>query len=278
MTSILTCGTLVDGNHLKTNNSNYCISFKITEISGRSGYTIGASFVDASSAKFFIVDFEDDSSLVMLSTLFAQLSPKEIIVEKVIIHVQRDFEVNFIFRASRTILLWNSSNRNALTPHLFIRTLSKNSGIKLKLQANSKSENISEPITHGPIVLKQAFENNCVSFSAFGSLVSYLRVLKLDYELLSYGDVSLYEIMKQSTTMVVDGQTVDHLSVCSPLQDQRNTLLGIIDRCSTPFGHRRLRSWLMHPLYLAEDIKCRQRGCLLLNWKLWRLEWNHKIP
>lgn len=118
-----------------------------------------------------------------------------------------------------------------------------------------------------PDCLKQAFENNCVSFSAFGSLVSYLRVLKLDYELLSYGDVSLYEIMKQSTTMVVDGQAVDHLSVCSPLQDQRNTLLGIIDRCSTPFGHRRLRSWLMHPLYRAEDIKCRQAGvyCLIEN-------------
>ena len=83
LTSILTCGTLVDGNHLKTNNSNYCISFKITEIPGKNRYLIGASFLDASSAKFYIVDFEDDSSLVMLSTLLAQISPKEIIVEKV---------------------------------------------------------------------------------------------------------------------------------------------------------------------------------------------------
>lgn len=105
LTSILTCGTLVDGNHLKTNNSNYCISFKITEISGRSGYTIGASFVDASSAKFFIVDFEDDSSLVMLSTLLAQISPKEIIVEKVIIHVQETLKSILFFRASRTVPL-----------------------------------------------------------------------------------------------------------------------------------------------------------------------------
>ena len=111
-----------------------------------------------------------------------------------------------------------------------------------------------------PNCLKKAFDDNKMSFSAFGSLVSYLRVLKLDYELLSYGDVSLYEIMKHSTTMVVDGQAIDHLSVCSPLQDQRNTMLGIIDRCNTPFGHRRLRSWLMHPLYLIDDIKCRQEG------------------
>lgn len=85
-----------------------------------------------------------------------------------------------------------------------------------------------------------------------------MRVLKLDHELLSYGDVSTYEIMKQSLSMVIDGQVVEHLSVCSPFQDQRNTLFGIIDRCCTPFGHRRLRSWLMHPLFRSEDIKLRQ--------------------
>ena len=118
-----------------------------------------------------------------------------------------------------------------------------------------------------PDCLKKSFEAKNLSFSAFGSLVSYLRVLKLDYELLSYGDVTLYEIMKQSTTMIVDGQAIDHLSVCSPLQDQRNTMLGIIDRCSTPFGHRRLKTWIMHPLYLVDDIKRRQEGinCLIEN-------------
>ena len=73
--------------------------------------------------------------------------------------------------------------------------------------------------------------------------------------------------MKQSSSMIVDGQAVDHLSVCSPGQDQRNTLFGTIDRCSTPFGYRRLRSWLMHPLYVADDIKSRQDAvaCLIEN-------------
>ena len=90
LTSILTCGTLVDGNHLKSNNSNYCVSFKISETTNKTDYIIGAAFVDASSAKFYVVDFEDDSSFVMLCTLLAQISPKEIILEKVI-HVVRDF-------------------------------------------------------------------------------------------------------------------------------------------------------------------------------------------
>lgn len=68
--------------------------------------------------------------------------------------------------------------------------------------------------------------------------------------------------------MIVDGQAVEHLSVCSSGQDQRNTLFGTIDRCSTPFGNRRLRSWLMHPLYIANEIKSRQAAvtCLAENY------------
>lgn len=118
-----------------------------------------------------------------------------------------------------------------------------------------------------PECLRQAFIDNKLSFTAFGSLISYLRVLKLDHELLSYGDISNYEIMKRSSSMIIDGQAVEHLSVCSPSQDQRNTLLGLIDRCCTPFGHRRLRSWLMHPLYSSNDIKLRQDSvsCLIDN-------------
>jgi DNA mismatch repair protein MSH6 len=83
LTSILTCGTLVDGNHLKSNNANYCISFKLSESSCQNEVIVGSAFVDASSAKFYLVDFVDDNSFVMLNTLLAQISPKEVIVEKV---------------------------------------------------------------------------------------------------------------------------------------------------------------------------------------------------
>lgn len=83
LTSILTCGTLVDGNHLKTNNANYCVSFKLSESSRQNEFIVGSAFVDASSAKFYLVDFVDDSSFVLLTTLLAQISPKEVIIEKV---------------------------------------------------------------------------------------------------------------------------------------------------------------------------------------------------
>ena len=85
LTSILTCGTLVDGNHLKSHNSNYCVAFKISESSCSNEFIVGAAFVDASSAKFYMTDFEDDSSFVILATMLAQISPKEIIIEKVLI-------------------------------------------------------------------------------------------------------------------------------------------------------------------------------------------------
>lgn len=84
LTSILTSGTLVDANHLKSDSANYCISFKITEIATSNELSIGAAFVDASSSKFFIVDFTDDSSFVVLATLLSQINPREIILEKVL--------------------------------------------------------------------------------------------------------------------------------------------------------------------------------------------------
>lgn len=83
LASILTCGTLVDGNHLKTDNSNYCMSIKIEGDQSTSVFSIGAAFVDASSAKFFVVDFEDDANHVILETLLNQTSPREIVFEKV---------------------------------------------------------------------------------------------------------------------------------------------------------------------------------------------------
>ncbi len=77
LASILTCGTLVDGNHLKSDNSNYCMSIKID------GSHVGAAFVDASSAKFFVSDFEDDPNFIILETLLSQIAPREIVFEKV---------------------------------------------------------------------------------------------------------------------------------------------------------------------------------------------------
>ena len=130
LTSILTCGTLVEGNHLKTNNSNYCVSLKITEI-GRTGeYSIGAAIIDASSAKFYVVDFEDDSSLVMLCTLLAQISPKEIIMEKVTIYTVIFYIFHqLIFRLFDLVWLLNRLKVNVLVPRWFSRILFKNSGI-----------------------------------------------------------------------------------------------------------------------------------------------------
>lgn len=115
-----------------------------------------------------------------------------------------------------------------------------------------------------PGPLNSIFAERKNSFSAFGSLTSYLRVLKLDQELLSYADISEYKIMEGANSMILDGQAVDHLSICSQTQDQRNTLMGIVDRTSTAFGHRKLRSWLLHPLYFSKDIVNRQDAVLAL--------------
>lgn len=115
-----------------------------------------------------------------------------------------------------------------------------------------------------PECLKVIYSARSNSFSAFGSLISYLRVLKLDHELLSYSDVSVYEVMKMSKTLILDGQCLEHLQVCSMSNDQKNTLLGLVDKCSTPFGHRLIRSWILHPLLDVDEISLRQEAISVL--------------
>ena len=65
--------------------------------------------------------------------------------------------------------------------------------------------------------------------------------------------------------MVLDGITLQNLDVleCASgtFGDRREcSLLGLVDRCVTPFGRRLLRQWLCMPLLHAESIRERQEA------------------
>ena len=65
--------------------------------------------------------------------------------------------------------------------------------------------------------------------------------------------------------MVLDGITLQNLDVlecASGTFDNRRegSLLGLVDRCTTPFGRRLLRQWLCMPLLHAEAIRERQEA------------------
>lgn len=260
LASILTCGTLVDGNHLKSDNSNYCMSIKID------GSKVGAAFVDASAAKFFVVDFEDDVNWIILETLLSQTSPKEVVFEKVLVFgefglVHSHLSLSVFYQIQQSGPVVRLVKR--LCPYASIVFQNPVSEF-WDISKTADELDAREYFKSWPECLQNCYESRTNSFSAFGSLVSYLRALKLDQELLSYADVSVYEVMKMSKTLILDGQCLEHLQVCSLLSDQKNTLLGLVDRCTTAFGHRLMHTWVLHPLLDVDEIMSRQEAVSVL--------------
>jgi DNA mismatch repair protein MSH6 len=59
--------------------------------------------------------------------------------------------------------------------------------------------------------------------------------------------------------MELNGAALEGLEILeNALGGTQGSLLGLLDHCCTPFGRRRLRRWLMRPLYRTRDITRRQ--------------------
>ena len=241
LSSILTCGTLVDGAHLKTDNSNFCLALKF-ESADAGSYSIGAAFLDASSAKFSYANFMDDETFTILNTLLSQICPREILIEK----RPNSMNVQKILRRACP-----TSSFVILEPIKEFWDVAK-SDSELRAARYHGSTDVM------PLGLCSLLAGNSASISAFGALISYLRTLKLDEELLSYGDVSYYDVMEEAKTLILDAQALEHLNICGLGNESQQTLLGIIDRTSTPFGRRLMCKWILHPLADYEQLKTRQ--------------------
>ncbi|KAJ1676782.1 DNA mismatch repair protein msh6, partial [Spiromyces aspiralis] len=123
-----------------------------------------------------------------------------------------------------------------------------------------------------PETLAKARESSPLELSAVGGLVSYLRSLKLDKELVSLGNFNHYLPVRQATSLVLDGPTMSNLDLFTISSDtlsggsasfaahnpsagvQEGTLFALINHAITPFGKRLLRRWMCHPLRHVDAI------------------------
>lgn len=92
---------------------------------------------------------------------------------------------------------------------------------------------------------------------AFGGLISYLRELKLDVELLKMRNFSSLEAIHSNSSLVLDGQTLFNLEILENNSDftEKGTLLSFLNFASTPFGKRLFKKWLCHPLIKKSEIE-----------------------
>jgi DNA mismatch repair protein MSH6 len=84
----------------------------------------------------------------------------------------------------------------------------------------------------------------------------------LDKELLSLKNVTPYDPIRNTTSLVLDGQTLANLEILQNSYDgsDEGTVIKLLNHCVTPFGKRQFKQWLCHPLREVQDIVERQDG------------------
>jgi DNA mismatch repair protein MSH6 len=250
--SILTSGTLVDSGLLSNEMSTYCMAVK------QEGDKFGVAFVDTATAEFHLSHFQDDKECSLLETILMQLKPKELVLEK----------SNLSRNALR--ILKNSTPTNAQFNYLLpVKQFWDAQGTLEELKFTNyfkEAGDDSDDLQKWPIPLKKVMENKIV-MSAFGGLVSYLRGLKIDRELISANNFNEYDPTKKADSLVLDGQTLLNLEIFENTFDgtDKGTLFNLINHCETPFGKRQFKRWVCHPLRSAVAIIDRQDAVEDLN-------------
>ncbi|KAI2638422.1 DNA mismatch repair protein msh6 [Xylaria nigripes] len=240
---ILTGGTIVDGSMLQDDTATYCVAIKESVVGDLPAF--GVAFVDAATGQFFISEFQDDIDLTKFETLVAQTSPRELLLEKSHISTKA---LRILKNNTSPTTIWNyfRSGTEFWDAEMTNRELACNGYF-----ASSDNEDKEA----WPKTLLEAKDKDLL-MSALGALVQYLRVLKIERNLLSQRTFTWYNPIHKNGTLILDGQTLINLEVFANSVNGgvEGTLFSILNRCVTPFGKRLFRQWVCHPLCNIQKI------------------------
>ncbi|KAI1372382.1 DNA mismatch repair protein Msh6 [Hypoxylon crocopeplum] len=250
---ILTGGTLVDGSMLQDDMATYCVAIKESVVGDHPAF--GIAFVDAATGQFFISEFEDDVDLTKFETFVAQTNPRELLLEKSRISTKA---LRILKNNTSPTTIWNyfKSSSEFWEADLTRRELDCNGYFAAEEGAEA----------HWPGTLEEAREKDLL-MSALGALVQYLRVLKIERNLLSQGHFTWYSPIRKNGTLILDGQTLINLEIFANSVNGGldGTLFTLLNRCVTPFGKRLFRQWVCHPLCDIQKINDRLDAVDALN-------------
>ncbi|GAA5834783.1 hypothetical protein JCM11251_003661 [Rhodosporidiobolus azoricus] len=257
--SVLTGGTIVEGEMLTDDMSSHCVAIKEDTPTTTSPPSFGVCVLDASTAEFQLSFFTDDTCRTELETLIRQLKPKEVIHQKGNLSVAT-------LRLLRSCLgiecQWTAlkEGKEFLAPEhakeevekLFAGTGKGNEGEEgMEVDGDDVAGVVPESI-------RQMYDKP-VAMSALGGMISYLRQLNLDADLVTAKNFNVYDPLSRSSgTLALDGQTLAHIEVLQNSQGTtEGTLLQLLSRCVTPFGKRLFKVWLCAPLRDVQAINDR---------------------
>ena len=251
---ILTGGTLVEGGMLQDDMATYCVAIKESIVDDNPNF--GIAFVDAATGQFFITEFVDDVDMTRFETFVAQTRPQELLLEKSGLSVKA---LRILKNNVGPTTIWN--------PFKPGKEFWNAEVTRREIDANKYFVSDEEGGTdRWPAALQDARDKDLL-MSSIGALIYYLRVLKIERDLLTLGNFTWYDPIRKATSLVLDGQTLINLEVFANSFDGGvdGTLFLLLNRCVTPFGKRLFKQWVCHPLADAERINARLDAVDALN-------------
>ncbi|KAL4782474.1 muts domain V-domain-containing protein [Aspergillus varians] len=251
---VLTAGTLVEGAMLQDDMSTFCVAIKEAIIEDRPAF--GIAFVDTATGQFFLTEFVDDVDMTKFETFVAQTRPQELLLEKSTVSQKA---LRILKNNTGPTTIWNylKPGKEFWEADITVKELDV-----CEYFVSQDNDNLHA----WPDALRQARDKELV-MSAFGALVQYLRLLKIERDLITIGNFSWYDPIKKASSLVLDGQTLINMEIFANSFDSGidGTLFQLLNRCMTPFGKRMFKQWVCHPLIDPKRINARLDAVDALN-------------
>ena len=226
---VVTPGTLTAGTMLKEDENNYICSVFFADKENE----LGICYSDISTGELYLTQFRGDDIYQTLLNELVKIKPSELIVSESFSETFDIDEIKLLTDAFLDILPDQTYNANSFTDMIL-----------------SQFNTIS--------LMSLGIDGSTGSVMALGSLLSYLfETQKQDLKAITR--VNNYEI---GTHMTLDKATIRNLEITETLYDKnvKGSLLGVLDKCQTAMGSRRLRQWLREPLNDSKEINKRLDG------------------
>ncbi len=226
---VVTPGTLTSGAMLKENENNYIASVyydaKENELS--------VCYSDISTGELYLTEYHGNDVYQTLINELVKIKASEIIISEDLRDRSDMDEIKLLTDAYFDVFPDTGYNEKSMKDMILSQ--------------------------FGTISLTSlGLEGSSAGIMALGALLSYLfETQKQDLRALTH--INHYEI---GTHMTLDKATIRNLEITETLYDKnvKGSLLGVLDKCQTAMGSRRLRQWLREPLNDPGEINDRLDG------------------
>ncbi|KAK5650302.1 hypothetical protein RI129_001331 [Pyrocoelia pectoralis] len=225
-------GNLTQFEELLFENSENVVNSVVMTIKLISNVTVALSCIDATEGQFYVSEFNDNDLFTELEAVIAQVSPKECIIplgeapELLSLHTMLQRSQILVSKVKKSDFVADDIDQDLNRLLYFLETQQRNASALPEMKLTEAMSCLQVGIKYLNLA---SDESNYNQFKI--STYNANRYVRLDG-----AAISALNLFPKSTVSVNSQAAMS------------NSLLGVLDKCCTPQGHRLLAQWIKQPL------------------------------